>query len=263
MARTLALAFSCSCAAHIGHAREVPTGIVNLDSDVARSKRALLDKLSYSSPEFSSLGSHARKRGSTPRFLDSLRRLLLRVNCRTTFPYRFTAFCPSCVTTDIGTRAPAAYLSDDFKLRRIFRTKTPEVPVDKVVDNLLAALQSNDFPEANAGVKAFWDWTSPMYRASPLNGRGNFDVFLERSKDSYLAQLIGAKTWILEPISGSDNYASQIACVVPANATDKSVLRRFAFQLEKEKRAYYKGAWSVISMFVSDSEGRFVPPSKW
>jgi len=136
---------------------------------------------------------------------------------------------------------------------------TPDLPANRVVDNILRALQENDYPDANSGLRTFWAWTHELYRGRPVNGHGNFDTFAGRAGNSELGQLIGSSRWTLEPlnlVADGDRYATQVARVYAAGDSDGTYARRYLFQLRREQRPPYNGAWSVWGVIVSDVGGQ-------
>mmetsp|Transcript_22425 Transcript_22425/g.55772 ORF Transcript_22425/g.55772 Transcript_22425/m.55772 type:complete len:224 (+) Transcript_22425:100-771(+) len=140
----------------------------------------------------------------------------------------------------------------------VARLSTPSLPAEAVVDNLLRALQKNDSPEVDAGLRAFWAWTHELYRGRPVNGHGDFQIFAARAVRSELAPLLGSTRWVLEPINpvgDGSKYATHVARVWPAGDEGGKSVRRYLFQLRREQRPPYNGAWSVWGVIVSDSVG--------
>ena len=133
-----------------------------------------------------------------------------------------------------------------------------QVPCEEVVGNVLQALQRNDFPEVNSGLLAFWSWTHELYRGRPVNGHGNFSIFAERAHNSELGPLMNCESWTLEPLNvvgTGEKYATQVARVRPRDDAKGTQGRRFLFQLRRELRPPYNGAWSVWGVIISESDG--------
>jgi hypothetical protein len=88
------------------------------------------------------------------------------------------------------------------------------VPASGVVENVLAALQTNDEPFADAGIKTLWDWTHELYRGRPVNGHGDFEIYRDRARRSEIAPLLHSEDWALEPLSlvgDGSKYATHVA----------------------------------------------------
>ena len=137
----------------------------------------------------------------------------------------------------------------------IVRTWDASVPAHEVVQNVLSALQHNDHPTANAGMRTFWDWTHELYRGRPVNGHGNFSIFEERAARSELGAIIGCHSFKLEPhnpVGDGSKYGTQVAVVRPREGDDG---RRYLFQLRRELRPPYSGSWSIWGVIVSDQAG--------
>ena len=148
-----------------------------------------------------------------------------------------------------------------MRFTKCCRSRVPpacsQVPCEEVVGNVLQALQRNDFPEVNSGLLAFWSWTHELYRGRPVNGHGNFSIFAERAHNSELGPLMNCEGWTLEPLNvvgAGEKYATQVARVRPRGDA-KGIGRRFLFQLRRELRPPYNGAWSMWGVIISESDG--------
>lgn len=140
----------------------------------------------------------------------------------------------------------------------VVRLVDNRVPGERVVDNVLRSMQKNDFPDTDSGVRCLWDWTHDLYRGDPVNGHGNFTRFLQRSRVSEIGMLMDCEGWTLEafsPIGDGSRYASQVAVVSPRGDLDARNSRRFLFQLRRELRPPYDGAWSIWAIVVSAADG--------
>eukprot|EP00967_Tisochrysis_lutea_P102737 scaffold154784_cov32-Tisochrysis_lutea.AAC.2 len=140
----------------------------------------------------------------------------------------------------------------------ISRSWDPDLPVEKVVPNLLRALQSNDEPTLNAGLRTFWDWTHELYRGRPVNGHGDFSLFAKRAARSELAALLQSSGWQAEPYSpvgDGSKYGTHVVTIFPCGDLDGQGARRYLFQLRREMRPPYNGAWAVWGVIVSDANG--------
>lgn len=137
------------------------------------------------------------------------------------------------------------------------------VPADGVVNHVLRAMQLNDFPEADSGVRCLWDWSHDLYRGSPVNGHGNFTRFVQRARGSEIGMLVGCEGWTLEQLNAigdGSKFASHVAVVSPRGDLDARNSRRFLFQLRREMRPPYDGAWSIWALVVSGADGALSDP---
>lgn len=140
----------------------------------------------------------------------------------------------------------------------VSRSWDPSLPPYLVVPNLLRALQANDAPTPGAGLRTFYDWTHELYRGRPVNGHGDFDIFAARATRSELGALIGAKSWATEPYSqvgDGQKYGTHVVTVFPRGNAAGAPGRRYLFQLRRELRPPYNGAWAVWGVIVSDAGG--------
>jgi hypothetical protein len=148
----------------------------------------------------------------------------------------------------------------------VCRELSAELPAAEIVPNLLAALDANDEPTPDAGLATFWAWTHELYRGRPVNGHGNFDEWKRRASQSEVAGLIGAANWEVAPLAlvgDGTKLATQVALVRQrgGGAADGEAAaagryaRRYLFQLKREERPPYHGAWSVWGLIVSSAEG--------
>jgi len=140
----------------------------------------------------------------------------------------------------------------------ISRSWDASLPASEVVPNLMRAFEANDEPPLGAGLRTFWDWTHELYRGRPVNGHGDFSLFASRARHSELALLMGASSWAMEPcflVGDGAKYATHVASVFPAGDLDGRRARRYLFQLRREERPPYNGAWSVWGIIVSDACG--------
>lgn len=91
-----------------------------------------------------------------------------------------------------------------------------------------------------------------------MNGHGDFVLFASRALRSELGPLVNNACWVLEPINevgDGSRYATQVAQVCPAGDVDGKWARRYLFQLRREQRPPYNGAWSVWGVIVSEPDG--------
>jgi hypothetical protein len=148
----------------------------------------------------------------------------------------------------------------------VCRELSAELPAAEIVPNLLAALDANDEPTPDAGLATFWAWTHELYRGRPVNGHGDYDEWKRRASQSEVAGLIGAANWDVAPLAlvgDGTKLATQVALVRQrgGGAADGEAAaagryaRRYLFQLKREERPPYYGAWSVWGLIVSSAEG--------
>ena len=87
---------------------------------------------------------------------------------------------------------------------------------------------------------------------------GNFSIYLSRAKVSEIGALINSAGYQLEPynaVGDGEKYGTQVAVVCPQGDLDGRNARRILFQLRRELRPPYNGAWSVWGIITSDATG--------
>mmetsp|Transcript_33270 Transcript_33270/g.54962 ORF Transcript_33270/g.54962 Transcript_33270/m.54962 type:complete len:212 (-) Transcript_33270:422-1057(-) len=140
----------------------------------------------------------------------------------------------------------------------------PELPPTAVLTLLMRALELNDIPEADAGLKSMWEFAGDTTRFIFKN---NISEFIESAHltaaehpTSFYGMAMRGQGWEVEgPINmvGGDTDACWIATQVIKTISCDGRMRRWQWELRKNRRPPMLGSWYVESIGSSDRHGNF------
>jgi len=140
----------------------------------------------------------------------------------------------------------------------------PELPPDEIPSLLMTALQLNDFPTVDAGLKSVWEFSGDTTKFVFQNNRTDFISTAHKTKDEFLTSFYGCamagQSWNMETplnlVGGTDGW---IATQVMKTISSDGRLRRWQWELRKHRRPPNLGCWYVESIGSSDRKGQFEP----
>uniref|UniRef100_A0A7S1XVC7 Uncharacterized protein n=1 Tax=Phaeomonas parva TaxID=124430 RepID=A0A7S1XVC7_9STRA len=127
---------------------------------------------------------------------------------------------------------------------------------------MMKALQLNDFPRPDAGLKSMWEFAG---RDTRFIFKGNVTEFIESAHEtaaafptSFYGCAFSGRSWEMETelnrVGGDDGW---IATQIMKTISSDGRLRRWQWVLMKHKRPPNMGAWYVDSIGSSDRKGNF------
>ena len=140
----------------------------------------------------------------------------------------------------------------------------PELPPEDVPILLMKSLELNDFPHVDAGLESMWAFAGDTTRHIFKQNRTDFIESAHETADRFPTSFYGAamhgKSWSMETslnrVGGEDGW---IATQVMKTITSDGRLRRWQWELRKNRRPPNLGCWYVESIGSSDRKGQFEP----
>lgn len=140
----------------------------------------------------------------------------------------------------------------------------PSLQPDEIVSLLMTALENVDVPTADAGLVAMWDFASDTTRFVFQNNRTEFIESCHETAFEFPTSFYGAtmkgKSWKIETelnrVGGDDGW---IATQVTSTISSDGRLRRWQWELRKNRRPPCLGCWKVETVASSDRKGNFEP----
>ena len=129
---------------------------------------------------------------------------------------------------------------------------------------LMAALANNDSPTRDHGLRAMWEYSGDTTRWIFRNNRTEFVESAHETAAQFATSFYGAamrgRRWALEGplnrVGGADGWiATQVMRTVSADGR----VRRWQWELRRQRRPPGMGTWYVESIGSSDREGNFDP----
>ena len=140
----------------------------------------------------------------------------------------------------------------------------PDLPPADVPPLLMRALQLNEFPEVDAGLTSMWAFSSMQCRFIYKNNLTEFIEDAHETADSmptsFYGMAMNGQSWELE---GDMNYVGGlsddcwIATQLMQTVSSDGRMRRWQWELRKQRRPPNLGAWIVESIGSSDRKGNF------
>jgi len=138
----------------------------------------------------------------------------------------------------------------------------PELTPEEIPPLLMQALELNDFPEVDSGLTSVWDFAGDTTRHIFQQNRTEFiesahDTASEMPTSFYGVAMKG-QSWSMETelnrIGGEQGW---IATQVMKTISSDGRLRRWQWELRKQKRPPHLNCWYVESIGSSDRKGQF------
>lgn len=128
---------------------------------------------------------------------------------------------------------------------------------------LMTALESNDFPEADAGLVSMWHFAGGNTKHVFQQNMTEFIESAHETADTLPTSFYGAAmnglSWEMETdinVLGTDGW---IATQVMKTKTYDGRVRRWQWELHRNRRPPCLGCWMVDSIGSSDRKGNFEP----
>lgn len=127
---------------------------------------------------------------------------------------------------------------------------------------LMTALELNDDPYINAGVESMWNFSGDTTRFIFQHNMTDFIESVFETADEFPTSLYGAaiygQSWEMESkinrVGGEDGW---IATQVMKTISSDGRMRRWQWELRKNRRPPCLGCWKVESIGSSDRKGNF------
>lgn len=155
-----------------------------------------------------------------------------------------------------------AQTAEEATLRASNATLGPEEIVPLVMD----ALGNNDVPIADAGLGLVWAFATDTTKFLFKNNVTDFIESCHETADEFPTSFYGSAmdglSWSIEsPINrvGGDDDNGWIATQVIKTISSDGRMRRWQWELRKNRRPPDLGCWRIESIGSSDRNGEFVP----
>jgi hypothetical protein len=145
----------------------------------------------------------------------------------------------------------------------------PDLTPDEIPTLLMKALEFNDFPTVDTGLKSMWAFAGDTVQFIYQNNRTDFIVTAHETAQQFPTSFYGVAmngtSWSMETElnlvgGGSDNCSDAwIATQVMRTISSDGRLRRWQWELRKHRRPPNLGCWYVESIGSSDRKGQFEP----
>jgi len=140
----------------------------------------------------------------------------------------------------------------------------PSLEPDEIVSLLMTAVENVDVPVADAGLVAMWDFASDTTKFVFKNNRTEFIESCHETANEFPTSFYGAAmkgtSWKIETelnrVGGEDGW---IATQVTSTISSDGRLRRWQWELRKNRRPPCLGCWKVENIASSDRKGNFEP----
>lgn len=117
-----------------------------------------------------------------------------------------------------------------------------------VVETQLKALQANDVPSRNAGIRQVWEFAHPVNRRMT----GPFDNFAMMMKGPFYTALINHISHTIKPLKRTNMAAAFDVDVTSASG----LVLRYRWVVERAFVGGLDGAWMTVSVSIAQPNGR-------
>ena len=124
----------------------------------------------------------------------------------------------------------------------------PSLSPEDVIRTQLKAMQTNDVPERNAGIRQVWEFAHPVNRRMT----GPFENFAMMMKGPFYTPLINHSSYSIKPVKKTANAA---AFDVDVTSSSGLVLR-YRWLVERAFGGGLDGSWMTVSVSVAQPNGR-------
>ena len=139
---------------------------------------------------------------------------------------------------------------------------SPSIKPHEIVPLLMNALRHNDTPQKDSGMRVAWDFSSDTTKWVFKNNITDFIESCHETADHFPTSFYGVamygKSWELETelnrVGGEDGW---IATQVMKTISSDGRMRRWQWELRKNRRPPCLGCWKVESIASSDRKGNF------
>jgi len=138
----------------------------------------------------------------------------------------------------------------------------PSLEPEDIVPLLMKALKNNDTPKLDAGLVSMWEFASDTTKFVFKNNMTEFIESCHETADEFPTSFYGVAmnglSWNIESdinrVGGKDGW---IATQVMKTTSSDGRLRRWQWELRKNKRPPCLGCWKVENIASSDRNGDF------
>lgn len=138
----------------------------------------------------------------------------------------------------------------------------PDLLPEEIPTLLFTALTNNDFPTVDAGLRSLWNFSSDATRHIFQN---NFTDFVDSAHQtasefptSFYGNAFHGQTWEMETeLNRVGGESGWIATQVMKTISSDGRLRRWQWELRKQRRPPNVNCWYVESVGSSDRKGEF------
>ena len=160
-------------------------------------------------------------------------------------------------------RCGTAVACDVFSAATGAGSPRPQLPPAEVPKLLMKALELNNFPDEDAGLRAMWAFAGDSTRFIFKNNETEFVESAHETAATYPTSFYGmamrGQGWELEGALNMVGGEAQcwIATQLMKTTSSDGRLRRWQWELRKHRRPPLLGAWYVESIGSSDRLGNF------
>jgi hypothetical protein len=138
----------------------------------------------------------------------------------------------------------------------------PHLPPEEIPTLLMMALGLNDFPSIDSGIKSVWEFAGDVTRHIFNQNRTEFIESVHETANTLPTSFYGAamngKNWTMEtPLNKVGGENGWIATQVMKTYSSDGRMRRWQWELRKNRRPPNLNCWYVESIGSSDREGKF------
>jgi hypothetical protein len=216
--------------------------------------------------------------------ITSLGDIIMTAAMKTVFPFFFLysvfALCPGTLPTGrIRNSYRRQFLTclelgpffEEEETLNVFQTRwegakeaRPNLPPEELPSMLMNALRFNDIPSKDAGLQAMWEFAGDITRHVFQQNREEFIESAHETANQWQTSFYGAaffgKSWTMESpmnrVGGKDGW---IATQVMKTICSDGRVRRWQWELRKNRRPPNMGSWYVDNIGSSDRKGNFEP----
>jgi len=139
------------------------------------------------------------------------------------------------------TIAPLAHAQDIVR-------PAPTLSPEDVIRTQLKALQTNDLPERNAGIRQVWEFAHPVNRRMT----GPYENFAAMMKGPFYTPLLNHSSHAIKPLKKTANAAAFDVDVT----SNSGLVLRYRWVVERAFGGGLDGAWMTVSVSVAQPNGR-------
>ena len=137
----------------------------------------------------------------------------------------------------------------------------PDLAPQDIPQLLMKALQYNDFPNVDSGLAAMWAFSGDTCRHVFQNNFTDFDATAHETAQEFPTSFYGVAmngSWEMEsPLNLVGGENGWIATQVMKTISSDGRLRRWQWELRKQRRPPDLGCWYIESIGSSDRKGNF------
>eukprot|EP00984_Skeletonema_dohrnii_P025670 scaffold14845_cov115-Skeletonema_dohrnii-CCMP3373.AAC.2 len=139
---------------------------------------------------------------------------------------------------------------------------SPSIKPEDIIPLVMISLKNNDVPDKDAGMKLVWEFATDTTQYVFRNNRTEFiescHETAEEFPTSFYGVAINGQSWNIETkLNRVGGESGWIATQVIKTVSSDGRLRRWQWELRKNKRPPCLGCWKIESIGSSDRNGDF------